>query len=397
MVIEPRFKGFICTTAHPEGCSHNVNDQINYVKSKGYIPGPKNVLVIGASAGYGLASRIVSTFGSNAKTIGVIFDKPASGNRTATAGWYNTAAFERQSNRDGIYAKSINGDAFSDLIKAEVIQTIKQDLGYIDLIVYSIAAPRRTNPVTGEVFTSVLKPIGQSYTNKTVDIKKNNISEVTINPATESDIEHTIKVMGGEDWMLWIKSLYEAGVLAEGAKTVAYTYVGSHLTSPIYRNGTIGRAKEHLEQTSQLINEFLEQIGGVAYVSSNKALVTQSSAAIPVVTLYISLLLKIMKNKGIDETCVEQIYRLFKTYLYSNPPADERFIRIDELELRDDVQQEVIKIWDTLTTDTVKELADTESFTNEFLKLFGFKHPNVDYTKDVNNNIDIPSLNLLNN
>lgn len=394
MIIEPKFKGFICTTAHPEGCAVNVTEQVNYVKKGGKIDGPKNVLVIGSSTGFGLSSRIVSTFGSGAKTIGVFFERPASENRTASAGWYNTVAFENLAHQEGYYAKSINGDAFSNEIKEKTIDLIKNDLGKVDLIVYSIASPRRQDPITGNVYYSTLKPIGKTYVDKTVDFHNNTVSEVQIEPATQEEVENTIKVMGGEDWELWIKALVEADVLAEGVKTVAYTYIGSEITHPIYKNGTIGKAKEHLENTVKTLDKDLEKLNGKAYISSNKALVTQASSAIPVVTLYISLLYKVMKEKNIHEGTIEQIYRLFKERLYSNNLVldEEGRIRIDDLELREDVQKDLISLWGKINTENVTELTDITGFRKEFFKLFGFGYSSVDYDKDVEQNVNIPSI-----
>ncbi|MDF2539387.1 MAG: putative paraquat-inducible protein [Herbinix sp.] len=396
MIISPKFKGYICTTAHPEGCANNVSDQINYVKNHAFIKGPNNVLVIGASAGYGLASRIVSTFGAGANTIGIVFEKPASNNRTATAGWYNTAAFEQKAADAGYYAKTINGDAFSNKIKEETLELIRNDLGKIDLIIYSIAAPRRTDPVTGETYSSALKPIGNSFVSKTVDINNNSISGVEICPATEEEIRQTMKVMGGEDWVLWMKTLSEAGVLSDGVKTVAYTYIGSDITEPIYRNGTIGKAKEHLEKSTVDINEILKPWNGKAYVASNKALVTQSSSAIPVVTLYIALLLKIMKENNTDETCIEQIYRLFADKMYHEQPSEDSLIRMDEFELSDEVQNKIKDVWDSLNSENVTELTDIVRFKYEFLKLFGFGHPKVNYEVDADQLIAIPSVPMAN-
>ncbi|MDT8718837.1 trans-2-enoyl-CoA reductase family protein [Clostridium sp. 19966] len=397
MVIKPRFKGYICLTAHPQGCANNVSDQIAYVKSQKPVIGPKNVLIIGASTGYGLASRIVSSFASGANTLGVAFERPASGNRTATPGWYNTAAFEQLASEAGYYAKTINGDAFSQPIKQETIAAIKKDLGKIDLVIYSIASPKRTDPGTGETFHSVLKPIGTVYSSKTVDFHTNIISNIELGPATESEIQQTVKVMGGEDWELWIKALVQADVLAEGAKTVAYTYIGSEITKPIYRSGTIGKAKEHLEKTALTLNKYLEKIKGEAYVSSNKALATQASSAIPVVPLYVSLLMKIMKEKNIEEGCIEQIYRLYADRLYSKELIldEEGRIRLDDLELRQDVQEEIIASWDKITSENIAEITDIEDFRKEFFKLFGFEHPKVNYEEDIDANVDIPSLKAL--
>lgn len=385
MKIEAKFRGFICTAAHPVGCEENVKEQINYVKSKGKISGPKRVLVIGASAGFGLSSRIVAAFGSGAKTIGVSFEKPAAGKRTATAGFYNTVAFDKLAKEEGIYSKSINGDAFSNEVKEETIEAIKKDLGKIDLVVYSLASPRRTNPLTGENLSSVLKPIGETFNSKTVDFHTKEIKNVTIEPASEDEVRQTIGVMGGEDWKLWIDALKAADVLENGFKTVAYSYVGPNVTFPIYREGAIGMAKTHLENTALELNDELKAINGEAYVSINKALVTQASSAIPVVSLYISILYKVMKEKGIHEGCIEQIDRLFRDRLYSlDTKLDEKGrIRIDDWEMREDVQKEVDELWEKVTSDNVDELTDVKGFREEFLKLFGFGLENIDYDAEV--------------
>lgn len=384
MIIQPRTRGFICLTSHPEGCAENVKKQIEYVKSKGQIVnGPKKVLVIGASTGFGLASRISAAFGSNAATIGVFFEKPGTEGRPGTAGWYNSAAFEEQANAAGIYAKSINGDAFSDEIKKETIELIKKDLDQIDLVVYSLASPRRTHPKTGVAYASVLKPIGQPFTNKTVDFHTGVVSQISIDPVSEqSDIDNTIAVMGGEDWKFWIEDLKAAGVLADGAKTVAYSYIGPELTYPIYRNGTIGMAKNDLEATVPVINDMLKDINGVSYVSVNKALVTQSSSAIPVVPLYISLLYKVMKEKNIHEGCIEQMQRLFADRLYgSNLSLDtEGRIRVDDWEMREDVQAEVAKLWEDVTSENIEVISDLAGYRRDFFNLFGFEFDSVDYT-----------------
>lgn len=394
MIIKPKSKGFICITAHPEGCAQNVQEQIDYVRKHGPIDGPKKVLVIGASTGYGLASRIVSAFGAGAATVGVFFEKPAQDKRTATAGWYNTAAFEKKANEAGLYTKSINGDAFSDEIKKRTIEIIKNDLGQVDLVVYSLASPRRTHPVTGESFNSVIKPIGKAFTNKTVDFHNGRITDVTIQPASEDEIRQTAAVMGGEDWEMWIDALQDAGVLANGATTIAYSYIGPVVTHAVYKEGTIGRAKDHLEVSARTINSRLEKIEGKAYISVNKALVTQSSSAIPVVPLYISLLYKVMKEKGVHEGCVEQIVRLFTDRLYSNSltlDASGR-IRIDDLEMRDDIQEEVTRLWEKVNTENIGTLSDIEGYREEFFKLFGFGFENVDYDKDTEANVDIPNI-----
>lgn len=395
MIIEPRMRGFICLTAHPTGAEQNVKNQIEYVKSKGEIAGAKKVLVIGASTGFGLASRITSAFGSGASTIGVFFEKPPVEGKTASPGWYNSAAFEKEAHKAGLYAKSINGDAFSNEIKRETLDLIKADLGQVDLVIYSLASPVRTNPNTGVTHRSVLKPIGQTFTNKTVDFHTGKVSDVSIAPANEEDIENTVAVMGGEDWAMWIEALKAENLLAEGATTVAYSYIGPALTEAVYRKGTIGRAKDHLEATAFTIGDSLKSIGGKAYVSVNKALVTQASSAIPVIPLYISLLYKIMKEEGIHEGCIEQIQRLFQDRLYtgSEVPVDEKGrIRIDDWEMREDVQEKVAKLWLEATTETLPEIGDLVGYRNDFLNLFGFEVPGVDYNADTNEVVEIESI-----
>lgn len=398
MIIQPKIRGFICTTAHPQGCAQHVNEQIQYVAQAGSLPNaPKKVLVIGASTGYGLASRIVSAFGGNAKTIGVFFEKEADGKRTASAGWYNSAGFEKAAHAKGLYAKSINGDAFSDAIKAKTIELIKQDWqGGVDLVVYSLASPRRTHPKTGEVFNSTLKPLGKPYTSKTIDVMTGNISDITLEPATEQDIQQTIAVMGGEDWQMWMQALLDAGVLAKGAMTVAYSYIGPQLTYPIYREGTIGKAKNHLEATAKQLNTTLASINGQAFVSVNKALVTQASAAIPVVPLYISLLYKIMKEKNLHEGCIEQIWRMFKDRLYTTngqvPVDAQGLIRLDDYEMQPEVQAEVASLWDTVNTDNIMSLSDLNGYRQEFHKLFGFDVAGVDYAAECEPDVAIESL-----
>lgn len=391
MVIQPKTRGFICTTAHPEGCRANVRRQVEYVKSQPKTQGAKRVLVLGASAGYGLASRISAAFSCGAATLGVIFDKPASGSRTASAGWYNTAAFEELAQAEGLYAKTINGDAFSKEVKEQVIQTIKSDLKTVDLVVYSLAAPRRTAP-DGTTYSSVLKTTGEEYTNKTIDLKTKTVSEVTIPQASEQEIADTVKVMGGEDWLDWMEALHSAGVLAEGAETVAYSYIGPELTHPMYLNGSIGMAKRHLAKTAQ---EITRQFDGIkAYLSVNKALVTQSSAAIPIVPLYISILYKVMKEMGLHEGCIEQMYRLFHERLFADPvPVDEEGrIRLDDWEMRPEVQEKVSEIWKELSTENVEQLADIDGYWADFYEMFGFGLPGVDYEADVSADLPIPSI-----
>lgn len=394
MIIKPKTRGFICTTAHPEGCKQNVKEQINYIKSKDPIKGPKKVLVIGSSTGYGLAARITAAFGCGADTIGVFFEKPAEDKRTATAGWYNMAAFEEEAKKAGVYSKSINGDAFSDSIKEKTIELIKKDWGKVDLIIYSLAAPRRTHPKTGEVFNSVIKPIGNPYTNKTVNFHTGEVSEITVEPATEDEIKQTVAVMGGEDWEMWIEALKAAGVLADGAITVAFSYIGPELTHAVYKNGTIGKAKEHLEASAKNITNLLKDIDGKAYISVNKALVTQSSSAIPVVPLYISLLFKIMKEKGIHEGCIEQLYRLFAERLYADTLLldNEGRIRLDDFEMREDVQNEVAKVWSMVNTENIDEITDIKGYREDFFKLFGFGLSGINYDEECSEKVDIPDL-----
>ncbi len=394
MIIEPRTRGFICLTSHPVGCEQNVKNQIEYIKSKGKIEGAKKVLVIGSSTGFGLASRITSAFGSDAATIGVFFDKPASEGRPASPGFYNTAAFEKEAAKAGLYAKSINGDAFSKEIKEQVINLIKEDLGQIDLIIYSLASPVRTHPESGKRFKSVLKPIGQEFSNKTVDFHTGKVSEVSIKPAEGNDIANTVTVMGGEDWKMWIDALSNENLLAEGATTVAYSYIGPSLTEAVYRKGTIGAAKDDLEATAFTITDDLKSIGGKAYVSVNKALVTQASSAIPVIPLYISLLFKVMKEKGIHEGCIEQIQRLYSERLFggSLDLDDKGRIRIDDWEMREDVQAEITELWEKAETDNLTEIGDLEGYSNDFFNLFGFKVEGIDYDLDVNELVEIPSI-----
>lgn len=395
MVIEPRMRGFICLTSHPKGCEKNVLNQIDYVKSKGPIEGAKKVLVIGASTGFGLASRITAAFGSNAATIGVFFEKPPQGGKTASPGWYNSVAFQNEAKKAGLYAKSINGDAFSNEIKEKTIELIKADLGQIDLIIYSLASPVRVHPVTGVTHRSVLKPIGSTFSDKTVDFHTGNVTNVSIEPCSEEDIENTVAVMGGEDWEMWMDALNSAGVLAENATTIAYSYIGPSVTEAVYRKGTIGKAKDHLQATAFKITDKLKGISGKAYVSVNKALVTQASSAIPVIPLYISLLYKLMKEKGIHEGCIEQIQRLFSERLYTGQdiPLDENGrIRIDDWEMRTDIQDEVAELWKQATTETLPAIGDLNGYKSDFLNLFGFGFSGVDYLEDVNENIEMEGL-----
>jgi len=395
MVIKPKIRGFICTNAHPAGCEAHVNEQISYVKAQtSTTSGPKNVLVIGASTGYGLASRITSTFGHDAKTLGIFFEKPPTERKTGSAGWYNTAAFVKAADEAGIYAKSINGDAFSHEIKAKTIETIKADMGKIDLVVYSLASPRRTDPDTGEVYSSTLKPIGQSVTTKNLNTSKRTIDEISVEAANDAEIQGTIDVMGGADWELWMNQLGEAGVLAEGVKTVAYTYIGKELTWPIYGKATIGKAKEDLDRAATAINAATADLNGQARVTSLNAVVTQASSAIPIMPLYISAMFKVMKADGTYEGCIEQISNLFKENIYSDTPRldEEGRFRQNYKELEDSVQQRVTDIWNTVDTDTIDELTDYVAYHQEFLKLFGFGVEGVDYDADLSPEVAINNL-----
>tara|TARA_B110000483_G_scaffold220351_1_gene275301 strand:+ start:6467 stop:7681 length:1215 start_codon:yes stop_codon:yes gene_type:complete len=398
MVIHPKIRGFICTTAHPVGCAANVQRQIDYVKNNGQISGgAKKVLVIGASQGFGFASRISSTFTCGADTLGVFFEKPPKGNKPASAGWYQTCAFEDAAAAEGRYAKSINGDAFSDGIKQLAIKTIKEDMGQVDLVVYSLASPRRTHPKTGIAHSSTLKPRLEAYRNKTVNSNTGEISQIELLPASQDEIDNTVTVMGGEDWKMWMDALSEAGVLAQGASTVAYSYIGPEVTQPIYANGTIGAAKRHLEDTGLELDKWMAtNFKGRAFVSVNKALVTQSSSAIPVIPLYISILYKVMKQKNVHEGCIEQIDRLYRERLYTTDgvvPVDKvGRIRVDDWELRDDIQDEVKSIWPLIETENFKQNADFDGYHMEFLALFGFGFESVDYDADIEHDVPIKGL-----
>jgi enoyl-[acyl-carrier protein] reductase/trans-2-enoyl-CoA reductase (NAD+) len=392
MIIKPRVRGFLCITTHPEGCRENVSRQIRHVQSGGMIDGgPKRVLVLGASTGYGLASRITAAFGAGASTLGVFFEKPGTERKPGTAGWYNAAAFHSAADEVGLYAKSVNGDAFSDDVKARVIDLIKEDLGAIDLVVYSLAAPRRTHPKTGVVHTSTLKPIGADTVQKGVNTDKEEIQEYHLEAANQDEIDNTVAVMGGEDWQMWIEALDEAGVLAEGAKTTAYTYIGEKITWDIYWHGTFGAAKKDLDKRVVDIRERLAAHGGDARVSVLKAVVTQASAAIPAMPIYLAILFKVMKARGEHEGCIEQVNRLFRDSLYgtaAGPDADGR-LRADNLELNPEVQAEVAEIWEQINTDNLKTLSDFDGYRQEFLQLFGFEVDGVNYDADVNPEVPI--------
>lgn len=398
MIIKPKIRGFICTTTHPVGCEANVNEQIAYVKSKGKISnGPKKVLVIGASTGYGLASRITAAFGSDAATIGVFFEKPGTDTKPGTAGWYNSAAFDKAAKAAGLYAKSVNGDAFSNECRQTVIDLIKQDLGQIDLVVYSLASPVRKMPDSGEVVRSALKPIGQSYKSVALDTNKDVLIEATVEPASEQEIADTVKVMGGQDWELWMNALSEAGVLADNAQAVAYSYIGTELTWPIYWHGTLGKAKEDLDRAARAIDKQLATKQGHAYVAVLKSVVTQASSAIPVMPLYIAMSFKVMKEQGIHEGCIEQIQRMFATKLYVNgqPQTDEKHrLRLDDWELRPEVQNTCKEIWSKVTDDTIYQVTDYQGYKDEFLRLFGFGIKGVDYDADVNPNVQFDVIDL---
>jgi enoyl-[acyl-carrier protein] reductase/trans-2-enoyl-CoA reductase (NAD+) len=395
MIIKPRVRGFLCTTTHPVGCEANVRHQIDYVKSRGPIEnGPKRVLVIGASTGYGLASRITAAFGAGAATLGIFFEKEGTERKPGTAGWYNSAAFHRFAEAEGLYAKSINGDAFSEAVKQKAIETIRADLGQVDLVVYSLAAPRRQHPVTGVVHSSTLKPIGSDTVQKGINTDKEEVQDFHLEAATQEEIDNTVAVMGGEDWQMWIEALDEAGVLADGAKTTAYTYIGDKLTWDIYWHGTIGAAKKDLDKRVIDIRERLAAKGGDARVSVLKAVVTQASAAIPAMPIYLALLFKVMKERGVHEGCIEQVDGLFRDSLYGeNPHLDEEGrLRADRRELDPSVQAAVAALWQQINTESLRELSDFEGYRREFLQLFGFEVDGVDYDADVNPDVAIANL-----
>ena len=395
MIIKPRVRGFLCITSHPAGCDANIKRQIDYVKSQGPIAnGPKRVLVIGASTGYGLSSRITAAFGCGADTLGIFFEKEGTQTKPGTAGWYNSAAFHRYAQADGLYAKSINGDAFSNEIKQKAIETIKADMGQVDLVVYSLASPRRQHPVTGVVHNSTLKPIGGDAVQKGVNTDKEEVQNFHLAQATQEEIDNTVAVMGGEDWQMWIAALDEAGVLAEGAKTTAYTYIGEKLTWDIYWHGTIGAAKKDLDKRVVAIRERLAEKGGDARVSVLKAVVTQASAAIPAMPIYLALLFKVMKEQGIHEGCIEQIDGLFRDSLYSADPYldEEGRLRADGKELDPAIQDAVAKLWQGINTETLRQLSDFEGYKREFLQLFGFEVDGVDYAAEVNPEVSINNM-----
>ena len=394
MIIKPRVRGFMCITSHPVGCENNVVEQINYIKRQEPIAGPKRVLVIGSSTGYGLSARITAAFGCGAATLGVFFEKPGTERKPGTAGWYNSAAFHKHADASGIYAKSINGDAFSDEVKQRAIETIKADLGQIDLVIYSLAAPRRQHPKTGEVFNSTLKPVGKNISMRGINTDKETIQEFSLEAASEQEIEDTVAVMGGEDWQMWLEALGNAGVLAKGAKTTAFTYIGEKMTWDLYWDGTIGQAKKDLDTKVISIREALAKSGGDARVSVLKAVVTQSSSAIPIMPLYLAMLFREMKADGSHEGCIEQLYRLFTEGLYAETPRfdEEGRLRMDELELRPEIQAAVAQSWAKISTDNLRQLTDFAGYKHEFLALFGFDIPGIDYEADVNPEVDIAHL-----
>lgn len=400
MIIKPKIRGFICTTTHPLGCEANVLEQINTTKAKGKIAnGPKKVLVVGSSSGYGLSSRIAAAFGSDAATIGVFFEKPGTETKPGTAGWYNSAAFDKFAKAEGLYSKSINCDAFSHEAKAKVIELIKADLGQIDMIVYSLASPVRKLPDSGEVIRSALKPIGESYRSTAVDTNKDTIIEASVEPATEQEINDTVTVMGGQDWELWVDALNKAGVLADGCKTVAYSYIGTELTWPIYWHGALGKAKMDLDRAAGELNQRLAAKGGSANVAVLKSVITQASSAIPVMPLYIAMVFKKMREEGLHEGCMEQIYRMFSERLYkadgSKPEVDDaNRLRLDDWELREDIQQHCRDLWPQITTENLSELTDYREYKAEFLKLFGFGIEGIDYDADVNPAVEFDVIEL---
>ena len=394
MIIKPRVRGFMCITTHPTGCEVNVKNQIDYIKSQGAIDSPKRVLVIGSSTGYGLAARITAAFGGGASTLGVFFEKPGTDRKPGTAGWYNSAAFHRYAEADGLYAKSINGDAFSSEIKEQAIATIKEDMGQVDLVVYSLAAPRRQHPVTGEVFNSTLKPVGKNISMRGINTDKEEIQEFSMDAASQQEINDTVAVMGGEDWQMWMEALAEAGVLADGAKTTAFTYIGEKITWDLYWDGTIGQAKKDLDARVIGIREKLAAHGGDARVSVLKGVVTQASSAIPIMPLYLAMLFKEMKNRGTHEGCIEQLYRLFTECLYSDSPRtdEEGRLRVDELEMDPEVQAAVAAAWSEISTENLISSTDFKGYKQDFLNLFGFELDGVDYQAEVDPQVEISNL-----
>ena len=387
MIIEPKIRGFLCTTTHPIGCQAAVEEQIALVRKRGAIPnGSRKALIIGCSAGYGLSSRVVAAFGCGAGTLGVSFERPAERGRTASPGWYQNRAFDAAAAKAGLYSKTLNGDAFANDMKEEVVRTLKQDLAPIDLFIYSLASPRRTHPVTGITYRSTLKPVGKPYTNKTLDVNTGVVSDLTLEAATPEEVENTVQVMGGEDWEMWVDLLMKEKLLAPGAVTLAYSYIGPAVTQPVYRNGTIGAAKDHLEATADRLETKLKPLGGHAHISVNKGLVTQASSAIPYIPLYISVLYQVMKEKGTHEGTIEQMDRMFRERVYAGGPIvvdEHRFIRMDDWEMQEDVQAAVRKFWETVTTENLRSKSDGNGYRDDFLRLYGFNIAGVDYSADV--------------
>ncbi|EHJ92629.1 Putative reductase [Vreelandella boliviensis LC1] len=403
VIIKPKVRGFICTTTHPIGCEQNVREQIEATRARGLDKqtGPKKVLVIGASSGYGLAARITAAFGYGADTLGVFFEKPATDKKPGTAGWYNSAAFDKFAKQEGLYSNSINGDAFSHEAREKAIELIKQDMGEIDLVVYSLASPVRKLPDSGELKRSSLKPIGETYRATAIDTNKDAIIEAEVEPATQQEIDDTITVMGGEDWELWMEALDQAGVLAKGARSVAFSYIGTEITWPIYWHGALGKAKEDLDRAAAAIDTKLKETGGGANVAVLKSVVTQASAAIPVMPLYIAMVYRIMKEQGLHEGTIDQLNRLFGEQLYSAEGLRGEFstdevgrLRLDDWELRDDVQQACQDLWPEVTTENLFEITDYAGYKHEFLKLFGFERDDVDYDADVNPEVKFDVVNL---
>lgn len=400
MVIHPKVRGFICTTTHPLGCEKNVLEQIRITQAQGVrSDGPKRVLVIGASTGYGLAARITAAFGFGAATLGVFFEKPGTDRKPGSAGWYNSAAFDKHAKQAGLYSRSINGDAFSNAVRDQAIQLIRDEMGgQVDLVIYSLASPVRKLPDTGEVKRSALKPIGEIYRATAVDTNRDQIIQAEVEPATPEEVADTVRVMGGEDWELWMAALENAGVLADGAKSVAFSYIGTEITWPIYWHGALGKAKEDLDRAAHAIDAQLKSKGGQANVAVLKSVVTQASAAIPVMPLYIAMVYKIMKAEGLHEGTIEQLDRLFREHLYASdaPARDEADrLRLDDRELRDDVQQACRELWPTVTTENLFQVTDYASYKHEFLKLFGFERDDVDYDAEVDPVADFDVIDLM--
>ncbi len=385
MIVKPRIRGFICTTAHPAGCAAHVREQIQFVRGRPVDAAIRNVLVIGASGGYGLASRTVAAFGCGAATLGVSFEKPPAEHKTATAGWYNNIAFEEAAAELGVYARSLDGDAFSDEMKAKVMDVIRQDMGQVDLVIYSLASPVRKHPRSGELFRSAIKPLGESVHIKTLNVDRGEVHDIDLEPATDEEARATVSVMGGEDWEMWIDALREADLLADGFRTLAFTYIGSELTWPIYWKATLGKAKEDLDRAARALRQRLAAVHGDARVATLKAIVSQASAAIPVVPLYASLLFRVMKEQGTHEDTIAHIHRLFATQLAAGAAMnldEEGRIRLDDLELAPPVQDEVKRRWPLVTTENLADLTDLAGFRRDFLAIFGFGIDGVDYAAD---------------